>query len=323
MNIIDAAAFVDHLRTRRADGACGYLAMYSTWLGGMVTDPALMLVPVDDHMVHRGDAVFEMFKCVEGGIYNMGAHLDRLEHSMAAMQIAPPLSREAIHERVIEMLRTCGVADAAIRVYVSRGPGSFGVNPYDCPESQCYIVITERSPSFMESHPEGARIGVSAIGLKEPAFATVKTCNYLPNAMMKKEAVDRGLDFLVAFDERGFLAEGATENMGIITSDHELWFPHPGRILRGTTMDRVMALAESLVGEGKLKAVRFADIAVDRILGSPGAIIVGTTTDVTHVRSFDAHEYGDPGEIFAILAARLQSDMLQGAVRTPVRQASG
>jgi len=43
-----------------------YYAMYSTVYGGVTTDPVLMTIPLDDHMVHRGDGVFEVFKCVNG-----------------------------------------------------------------------------------------------------------------------------------------------------------------------------------------------------------------------------------------------------------------
>jgi len=31
-----------------------YFAMYSSIHGGVVTDPVLMTLPVDDHLVHRG-----------------------------------------------------------------------------------------------------------------------------------------------------------------------------------------------------------------------------------------------------------------------------
>lgn len=36
-----------------------YKAMYSSVLGGIVTDPALMFIPLDDHGFHRGHAVFD------------------------------------------------------------------------------------------------------------------------------------------------------------------------------------------------------------------------------------------------------------------------
>ena len=39
-----------------------YLSMYSSVLGGIVLDPVLMTVPMDDHLVHRADGVFDVFK---------------------------------------------------------------------------------------------------------------------------------------------------------------------------------------------------------------------------------------------------------------------
>jgi 4-amino-4-deoxychorismate lyase len=36
-----------------------FAAFYSSWVGGITTDPAAMVLPVDDHMVHRGHAVFD------------------------------------------------------------------------------------------------------------------------------------------------------------------------------------------------------------------------------------------------------------------------
>ena len=41
------------------NAAENYLAFYSSRLGGITTDPALMVVPMDDHLVHRGHAVFD------------------------------------------------------------------------------------------------------------------------------------------------------------------------------------------------------------------------------------------------------------------------
>lgn len=44
--------------TQMANGS-EYKAFYSSDLGGIVTHPALMVVAIDDHMVHRGHAVFD------------------------------------------------------------------------------------------------------------------------------------------------------------------------------------------------------------------------------------------------------------------------
>ncbi len=73
----DFAAFC---RAHQPDYHANYYAMYSSWWNGITTEPNLMVVPVDDHMVHRGDGLFETFKCVDGAVYNLEAHLARLEN---------------------------------------------------------------------------------------------------------------------------------------------------------------------------------------------------------------------------------------------------
>ena len=73
-----------------------YFAMYSSLYGGIVTDPALMLLPLDDHMVHRGDGIFEALKTLHGSLYNLAGHLDRLEQSAQALSLVLPVSRTAL-----------------------------------------------------------------------------------------------------------------------------------------------------------------------------------------------------------------------------------
>ena len=81
------------LRGRKAYHA-RYYAMYSSVWNGIVTDPTLMMLPVDDHVAHRGDGVFETAKCVKGGIYNLSAHLERLYHSAAPLNLVVPVDRQ-------------------------------------------------------------------------------------------------------------------------------------------------------------------------------------------------------------------------------------
>lgn len=298
-----------------------YLAMYSSLLGGIVTDPGLMLVPIDDHMVHRGDAVFEAMKCVNGAIYQLEAHLDRLVRSAEPIGLVSPLSREELTTAILDSVQAAGGGDCAIRLLISRGPGSFGVNPYDCPEPTVYIIVTSLGPAFMELHPKGATVGVSGVPLKPSFFAGVKSCNYLPNVLMAREAVDGGLDFVVAFDDAGHLAEGATENVGIVSAEGALLFPHPGFVLRGTTMVRVMELAEALLARGELSGIGYASIDRAAIMQAREVIIVGTTRNVTSVREFDGRAVcpDGPGPVALALAELLDDDIRHGeAMRTPV-----
>jgi branched-subunit amino acid aminotransferase/4-amino-4-deoxychorismate lyase len=314
----DLVAMWDGLRQPYHDD---YLAMYSSMYGAVVTDPVLMTVPIDDHMVHRGDGVFETFKCVEGSLYNLDGHLSRLERSTRDLGFTLPVTMAALREIIVTTARIGGQRNCAVRMFVSRGPGSFGVNPYDCPKTQLYVVITRLVEPFMTRHPEGASIRTSSVPIKHPFFAGVKNCNYLNNVLMKKEAVDAGADFVVAFDERGRLGEGATENIGVVTSEGVLTFPCLDGILMGTTMMRVMELAKRVVAQGLLKEVSFGDLLRRDMETAQEIFIVGTTTDVTQVREFDGEPVacGVRGPVFNRLSQLLLDDIHGNAsMRTPV-----
>lgn len=321
MKFYDLKTFVDLAPSLRKSYHDGYYAMYSSILGGIVTDPALMTVPVDDHLVHRGDGVFETFKCVNGKIYNMNAHMERLEISAIAMNIKLPFPVPEINRITIETVRASGHNDSLIRVLVSRGPGSMGVNPYDCPEQQLYVVVAKLPKPFMDIHPEGATMITSRFAAKSPFLSNVKSCNYLVNALMKKEAVDNGADFVAAFDADGFLAEGATENIGIITPENALLFPRTDNILKGTTMVRVAELAQALIDEKILSRTEFCNISREMMMDASEILIVGTTGNVISVCKFDGKEIlnNNHNPVYHKLNALLLDDMSNNnAILTPL-----
>lgn len=315
MKQLDLATFVAWAPAWRKAYHAHYFAMYSTVFDAVTTDPLLMLVPMDDHMVHRGDGVFETFKCVEGALYNLDAHLDRVENSAAMISLALPMPRSELIRRITETVRMGAHRDCLVRLLVSRGPGGFGVNPYECPEPQVYIAVSALGPPFMQAHPEGARVCASEIPAKDAFFARTKNCNYLANALMKKEAVDRGVDFSASFNGEGQLAEGAAESMGIVTADGRLVFPRLEGILAGTTMLRLMDLCAATTDPDGPAAVEFADIHVADIAAAAEFLVVGTTINVVSVCAFDGKPVGVqcPGPIGRHLGALLERDIRQNA----------
>jgi branched-chain amino acid aminotransferase len=282
-------------------------AMYSSEYGGIITEPLLMVLPVDDHLVHRGDGVFETLKCVNGLIYCFNEHLDRLIYSAGMISLTPSHQRDEMALIIKQTIQATGHRDCLVRVLLSRGPGSMGINPYDCPRSNFYVLVHKTVTPFMETHPDGARAVISQIPVKPGVFATIKTCNYLPNAMLKKEAVDLKVDFSITFDEQGHLAEGATENIGIVTRDKHLIIPKPHRILSGTTMKRVFELADIGIQDGWLPGKAEKNITRSDLLAASEVLIFGTTTNVTAVTSLDDHRVGDgkPGPVYTRLGKLL------------------
>lgn len=314
------ADFAEQAAQRRQPWQSGYYAAYSSVYEAIVTDPVLMVVPFDDHVVHRGDGVFETFKYVAGAFYNLEAHLDRLEASAAAIGLRLPVTRARMRAVLRDLVHAADGRDCLLRLVVSRGPGGFGVNPYESPAAQWYVAAIRLVPSFPRLHPEGARVIISAEPAKEGLYARAKTCNYLQNALMKMQAVDAGADFAVCFDRAGHLAEGAAETVGLVTTEGALVFPRLDGILAGTTMLRLETLCREDRSPLRVPAVRYADITRAALATAAEILIVGTTIDVAGVREFDGHPVGagGPGPVSRHLCALLEADILHGPTRVPL-----
>ncbi len=293
-----------------------YKAMYSSLFGGIVTDPALMFVPIDDHIVHRGDGVFEALRVTPTQIYLLKPHLLRLQNSAGKIGLKLPCSHDdlaKICEQVREVARTTpsGFQDGILRIFVSRGPGDFSPNPYSTLGSQLYVVATDFNPTPKDKYEKGVSLGISEVPIKPGFYAQVKSCNYLPNVMMKKEAIDRGFDFMVNLNEEDFVAEGPTENLMILTREGQLIAPKFDYTLSGTTLLRALGLAENKL-KNFVVATGFADISVKQLQEAQEVMMVGTTLGVLAVTRFESSTIGN-GSVGEV-ARRLHALILQDQV---------
>jgi branched-chain amino acid aminotransferase len=225
---------------------CDYRAMYSSWAGGIVTDPELMLVPVDDHLVHRGDGVFEALMFSPTCVFEFEPHIDRLFRSSEMIGLPCPISKDELMDLCRKVIESSGLKEGFLRIFLSRGPGDFSPNPYSTVGSQLYVVAIPRPPEKRELYEKGAKLILSRVPVKPFPYAQIKSCNYLQNVMTKKESVDKGADFAVNLTDKGEVTEGPTENLLVLTSRRELVAPPFDYTLRGTTLLRVFEVAKSL-----------------------------------------------------------------------------
>lgn len=288
-------------------------SMYSSATGYITTDPELMVIPIDDHLVHRGDGVFESFKCLNGSIYNLDAHLKRMKDSCLAVGISIPTSFNILKDIIVQTVRASQVKESLIRVLVSRGLGTMGIDPSECTGSQFYVIVYKLKKNTNDSSfSSGVKVITSKIPVKPGMFARVKSCNYLPNVLMKKEALDSGVDFSVSIDEEGCLGEGATENFGIVTNDNRLLMPPPDRVLAGTTAKRIMLISQTLVRKGILLEASYKPIPMEIVKDAVEMHVYGTTPNITSVIELDGVKVGSglPGPIAKYLYEQMKVEML-------------
>lgn len=313
LKLITKDNFSSTLATEKKEWHEEYLTMYSSQWGGFVTDPDLMMVPVDDHLVHRGDGVFDVMRCVDGKIYQMAAHLNRLERSARAISLELPPDYKHVREIIETLVLKGGEKDCIVRVMLSRGPGGFSTNPYECPSSQIYVNVIRYHKLPVKDYQDGVSIISSKVPVKKSFFATVKSCNYLPNVLMKMEAINAGCRYAIALDEEGYLAEGSTENIGTVSEDGVLKIPGFERTLAGITANRVFELADILVKEKLIKGVGFAKIPLDEAYLFPEIMLMGTSINILPVVNFDGRPIGNgsPGPVSAGLSRLLWKDMTE------------
>jgi 4-amino-4-deoxychorismate lyase len=294
--ILSYEAAIDRLS--RLNEKRNYYAMFSSLLGGIVTDPELMLIPIDDHMVHRGDGVFEAIKCTHNRIYALDEHLERLEKSAEQISLKLPFSRAEIKKLCCDTTRIglnyARTDSAMLRLFVSRGPGSFTPNPYESLGSQLYLVITPWKAVAEEKYQSGVKTITSKLEVKSSMYAQIKSCNYLPNVLLKKESVDKAVDYAIGIDEAGRVAEGPTENFAIVSQSGVLLAPSFERTLKGITLRRVFEFCP-LVSE--LQGYRIEKLSLEDVMLAKEAFMVGTTLDVLPVTSIDGTPVNTSGEV--------------------------
>ncbi len=307
--------------TDHKDGDRPYLGMYSSWYDGFVSDPHLMMLPIDDHMVHRGDGIFEAFRYSYGAFFDFEGHWQRLNRSAEIVKMVVPVTRMDLLEICSELVRPHKDKELIMRLYVSRGPGSFSPNPKDSVGSQLYVITTPINRIPENWIRQGVTCCRSEIPLKPKPFSIVKSCNYLPNVMMKMEAQAKKVDFSISMTDDGKIAEGATENLFIIDQEGVLKVPNLSYILRGTTLIHMLDLAEELKAAGFIKETLFTDISLEELQSAKEVGLVGTTISVLSVVEFAGQPIngGKPGEVIAKLRALLVNSFKNSeTMRTPL-----
>jgi 4-amino-4-deoxychorismate lyase len=312
--MLGADEVLGNLRALRARQPVKFSAFYSSQLGGIVTDPALMVIPFDDHMVHRGHGIFDTAGLVNGRIYDLEAHLDRFLGSAERSKLKLFGSREEMRDIIIRTTAVSGLRDGAIRYWLSSGPGSLELSPAAGAEPGFFVMIFGGLSYPARWYTDGLRVMTTTYPIKPPLYAITKATNYLPNVLMQMEAKEAGLDNGVFIDEAGFVGESSNMNVAFVTQDGVLRHPKFERVLPGCTSLRLLDLARSLASRGVLNGVEVCDIPVADARAAREMLLLGSSVKVAPIVEWDSRPIGNgkPGPIAKALLDLMEEDMRSG-----------
>jgi len=314
MRVLADADVLAQLRALRAKQPVKFTAFYSSQLGGVVTDPALMVIPFDDHMVHRGHGIFDTAGIVNGKIYDLDAHLDRFLKSADRSKLKLPGTRADMRDIIIRTTAVSGRRDGSIRYWLSSGTGSLDLTPVAGADPGFFVMIFAGLVYPEKWKTDGVRVMTTTYPIKPPLYAITKTTNYLPNVLMQMEAKEKGFDNGVFIDHDGHVGESSNMNVAFVSHDNVLVHPKFDHILSGCTSMRLLELAQQLVTSGQLKDVKVTDITMKDALAAKEMLLIGSSVKVAGIVQWDQHSIGNgkPGPIASALLALLEEDMRSG-----------
>lgn len=311
--IADTYSYMEKLLAKERPGEENVLAFYEHRMGEICKNPRLMLLPLDDHLAHRGDGIFETMKYVDGRMYGLDRHLERMKKSAAGLSLEPPCAWEHIRRIILEVAAAGGEKLGLVRVLLGRGPGGFGIDPAECPETSLYVVayrLFEKSPEWYVRGLSGFRTSIPA---KQGYLAGIKNANYLPNVLMTMEAGRLGFDVPFCFDGEGYLAESATASLCIVDKAGTIVAPVLTNALPGTTIRRAL----ELVGDRAPHRMDRVDEAAVR--NAAEVLLLSTSPDCVAVVSYEGQPIGagTEGPVCRLLRQLIREDIARSGVPVP------
>jgi len=281
------------------------------WLNGELVEKAEAKLSVFDHGVLYGDGVFEGIRVYDGKVFQCEAHIERLFNSAREIRLAIPYTKQEIAEAVRETLEANDVADGYVRLVVTRGEGTLGLNPFKCPAPTVFVIADQIVLYPQEMYAKGmaviiARTARTSARMLKPS---IKSLNYLNNIMAKIEAIDAGVAEAIMLNEAGNVAECTGDNVFIVKDGRLITPPLEAGILGGITRAVVLKLA----GENGIPAVE-EDVDPDRLYAADEVFLTGTAAEVIAVTRVDGRIIGDgkPGPITGRLLAAFREFIRSG-----------
>jgi len=263
------------------------------YIGGKYVDKENAKISVYDHGLLYGDGVFEGIRSYAGRVFRLEEHVDRLFESARAIHLVIPMTRAEMARAIEDTLKVNDFTDAYVRVMVTRGAGSLGLDPRRTTDPQVIIIADTISLYPEEYYENGLAIITAGTIRNHPAALSprIKSLNYLNNIMAKIEGTNAGCLEALMLNHAGYVAECTGDNIFIVKKGVIHTPSIDAGILDGITRRAVIDLATSL-------GLVVVERTMERhdVLTADECFLTGTAAEVIPVTKLDGRPIGD-GEV--------------------------
>jgi branched-chain amino acid aminotransferase len=247
-------------------------------------------ISVYDHGLLYGDGVFEGMRTYSNKVFRLGEHIDRLYESARAILLTIPMSKQEMIDAVKKTVELSGLSDSYIRLVVTRGSGSLGLDPNRTSDPQVIIIVDLIALYDRKYYDEGLKIITASTIRNHPAALSprIKSLNYLNNIMAKLEGLQAGCMEAIMLNHKGEVAECTGDNIFIVKRGQLLTPSADSGILEGITRNAILELANTL----KIPA-RETTLTRHDLLVADECFLTGSAAEVIPVVSIDSRPIGD------------------------------
>ncbi len=205
-------------------------------------------VHIDDRGYQFADGVYEGVSIRRGKLIDLEPHLDRLWRSMGELQMAAPMDRGPMRFVLKEVVRRNRIKDGFLYLQITRGVAPRD-HPFPAETPWPAMVVTAKRLNFDAITNKALNEGVAASSQPDIRWGRcdVKSTSLLPNILAKQAAREAGAFEAVMVDKDGYVTEGSSTNIWMVTKDGTLVTRSTDdNILSGITRRSVMNVAYEL-----------------------------------------------------------------------------
>ncbi len=266
------------------------------FIDGRYYDERSAKISVFDHGLLYGDGVFEGIRAYNGRVFKLKEHIDRLFCSAKSILLTMPMSHAEIMRAVVETCRRNKVRDGYIRLVVTRGVGTLGLNPNRCKRGSVIIIAGKIQLYPPELYERGMEIVTvpTTRNLHNAVNPAIKSLNYLNNILAKIEANNAGCEEAIMLNSEGFVSECTGDNLFIIKDGQLFTPPLSAGALYGITRSVVMEIA----GESGYRVAE-PNLTRHDLFNADECFLTGTGAEIVPIVKIDGRVIGDgrPGVI--------------------------